>query len=98
MGNPTLWTEPGTSTGGPGVGCVSWDRGSMGNPTLWTEPGTSTGGPGVGCVSWDTGVSSVVLRVYRLVGQVVRCPPRERKVPGSNPACAGIFFGVESYQ
>ena len=20
MGNPTLWTEPGTSTGGPGVG------------------------------------------------------------------------------
>ena len=34
----------------------------------------------------------------RLVGLVVRRPPRERKVPGSNPACAGIFFGVESYQ
>ena len=24
---------------------------------------------------------------------MVRCPPRERKVPGSNPACAGIFSG-----
>ena len=31
--------------------------------------------------------------VDRLVGQVVRRPPRERKVPGSNPACAGIFLG-----
>ena len=31
--------------------------------------------------------------LYRLVGLVVRCPPRERKVPGSNPACAGIFSG-----
>ena len=30
---------------------------------------------------------------YRLVGLVVRRPPRERKVPGSNPACAGIFSG-----
>ena len=30
---------------------------------------------------------------HRLVGQVVRRPPRERKVPGSNPACAGIFSG-----
>ena len=28
----------------------------------------------------------------------LRRPPRERKVPGSNPAGAGIFFGVESYQ
>ena len=28
-----------------------------------------------------------------LVGLVVRRPPRERKVPGSNPACAGIFSG-----
>ena len=37
-------------------------------------------------------------RVNRLVGLVVRRPPRERKIPGSNPACAGIFFGVESYQ
>ena len=29
----------------------------------------------------------------RLVGLVVRRPPREWKVPGSNPACAGIFLG-----
>ena len=29
----------------------------------------------------------------RLVGLVVRCPPRERKIPGSNLACDGIFFG-----
>ena len=29
--------------------------------------------------------------IYRLVGLVVRRPPRERKVPGSNPACDGIF-------
>ena len=33
------------------------------------------------------------LTVNRLVGLVVRRPPRERKVPGSNPACAGIFSG-----
>ena len=29
----------------------------------------------------------------RLVGLVVRRPPRERQVPGSNPACDGIFSG-----
>ena len=29
----------------------------------------------------------------RLVGLVVRRPPRERKILGSNPACAGIFWG-----
>ena len=28
-----------------------------------------------------------------LVGLVVRRPPRERKIRGSNPACAGIFSG-----
>ena len=31
--------------------------------------------------------------IDRLVGQVVRRPPRERKVPGSNHACIGIFSG-----
>ena len=31
--------------------------------------------------------------LYHLVGLVVRRPPRERKIPGSNPACAGIFLG-----
>ena len=46
--------------------------------------------------SLDTFNSSpyhLLFSVYRLVGLVVRCPPRERKVPGSNPACDGIFSG-----
>ena len=30
---------------------------------------------------------------HRLVGLVVRRPPREREIPGSNPACASIFSG-----
>ena len=30
---------------------------------------------------------------HRLVGLVVRRPPRERKIRGSNPACDGIFQG-----
>ena len=29
----------------------------------------------------------------RLAGLVIRRPPRERQIPGSNPACAGIFLG-----
>ena len=37
-------------------------------------------------------VQSPVVR-NRLVGLVVRRPPRERKIPGSNPACTGIFSG-----
>ena len=37
--------------------------------------------------------SIFVLEAHRLVGLVVRRPPRERKIPGSNPACAGIFSG-----
>ena len=47
---------------------------------------------GVGEEHW------VLPSLDRLVGLVVRRPPRERKTPGSNPACAGIFLGVESYQ
>ena len=35
----------------------------------------------------------VVFMSHRLVGLVVRRPPRERKIPGSNAACAGIFSG-----
>ena len=39
-------------------------------------------------------VSSLRLQhVDRIVGLEVRRPPRERKIPGSNPACAGIFLG-----
>ena len=33
------------------------------------------------------------LKTDRLIGLVVRRPPRVWKVPGSNPACAGIFSG-----
>ena len=29
----------------------------------------------------------------RLIGLVVRRPPRERKIPSLNPACDGIFSG-----
>ena len=37
---------------------------------------------------------SLMIAVWdRLVGQVVRRPPRERKIPGSNSACDGIFSG-----
>ena len=31
--------------------------------------------------------------LHRLVGLVVRRPPRERKIPGSNLACAWIYSG-----
>ena len=33
------------------------------------------------------------MRLYCLVGLVVMRPPQERKIPGLNPACAGIFSG-----
>ena len=35
----------------------------------------------------------ILVCMYRLFGLVVRRPPRERKVPGLNLACAGIFSG-----
>ena len=44
------------------------------------------------CVIYSTATSSV-LNGDRLVGLLVRRPPRERKTPSSNPACAGIFSG-----
>ena len=49
--------------------------------------------------SWMSGQPDALPHVLplllqdRLVGLVVRRPPRERKVLGSNPACAGIFSG-----
>ena len=49
-----------------------------------------TPGAWQGC-HWST--NSKVTGMDRLVGLVVRRPPRERKIPGSNPACAGIFSG-----
>ena len=36
-------------------------------------------------------VASYSPMMHRLVGLVVRRPPRERKIPGSNPACTAIF-------
>ena len=38
-------------------------------------------------------ISSVSSERDRPVGLLVRRPPRERKIPGSNPACDGIFLG-----
>ena len=34
-----------------------------------------------------------LLHFHRLIGLVVGRPPPERKIPGSNAACAGIFSG-----
>ena len=42
---------------------------------------------------YQTNFHSAPSEYNRLVGLVVRRPPRERKVPGSNPVCAGIFSG-----
>ena len=68
-------------------------------PSLWDGAGS----PGVRCdhnpmVKLKYADSSVDSR-YRLVGLMVRRQPRERKIPGSNPACAGIFSGsIHTYQ
>ena len=42
---------------------------------------------------WRAAFSVKSFKGDRLVGPVVRRPPRERKIPGSNPACDGIFSG-----
>ena len=41
----------------------------------------------------DSRAGQIFSPVDRIVGLVVRRPPRERKIPGSNPACAGTFSG-----
>ena len=40
-------------------------------------------------------VPHIIISFYShcLVGLVVRRPPQERKIPGFNPACAGMFSG-----
>ena len=38
-------------------------------------------------------VHSISLWFTDSLAQWSRRPPRERKIPGSNPACAGIFSG-----
>ena len=45
------------------------------------------------CFPLSLPLPAQVVSWLSLVGLVVRRPPRERKVPGSNPACAGIFSG-----
>ena len=59
-----------------------------GGRSTWVVPTLSTASP--------SGPELTVRQTVpwlSLVGLVVRRPPRERKVPGSNPACAGIFLG-----
>ena len=51
------------------------------------------GGGGIACRPG----CSPGLHCDRLVDLVVRRPPRERKIPGWNPACAGIFFSGLSH-
>ena len=41
----------------------------------------------------EMGNCSLSSPVTASLAQWLRRPPRERKVPGSNPACAGIFSG-----
>ena len=61
---------------------------------MW-KTGRSGGGRDRNAISRKTEGLYPICRVTadRLVGQVVRRPPRERKIPGSNPACTGIFSG-----
>ena len=76
---------------------------------LWTRDSVNSGDAGIeirrgphqgGC--GDPAVQSS--RRHRVVGLIpwialwLRHPSRERKIPGSNPTCDGIFFRVESYQ
>ena len=46
-----------------------------------------------GCTSSVFTISLKASRANSLVGLVVRRPSRERRIPGSNPACDGIFSG-----
>ena len=45
------------------------------------------------CGMYPCVVLCSLLPCDRLIGLVVRRPPRERKVPGLNPTCDGIFSG-----
>ena len=47
----------------------------------------------VNCCNKPSFNHALPARVDRLLGLVVRRPPRERKVSGSNPDCDGIFSG-----
>ena len=57
-----------------------------------TSPSADPVSPGA-CQDSHWGTNFEVSRMNSLVGLVVSRPPRERKIPGSNPAFAGIFSG-----
>ena len=72
----------------------------------FTQAGLACGGPGPSEIDSAPALEFLELNFMfpfpcpspllfhdRLVGLVVRRPPRERKVPGSNPACGEIFLG-----
>ena len=68
-------------------------KGSFSLVNLWNISQLITSGVKTDAFTWL--LLSDLFRTYldRLVGLVVRRPPRERKIPGSNPACARIFSG-----
>ena len=59
-------------------------------------------GQPAGCLAWQklecctihVNFSTESFHTDCLVGLVVRHPPREWKIPGLNPACTGIFWGL----
>ena len=59
------------------------------NPRLGKRDPRRKGGSNLRSAAFEANAFTT----HRLVGLVVRRPPRERKVQGSNPACAGIFSG-----
>ena len=78
-------TETSPSTDGitPGVLQATSNHWSL---VFVTRPGQAT-------ISLSLSPSFSLSLSDRLVGLVVRRPPRERKIPGANPVCAGIFLG-----
>ena len=49
---------------------------------------------GFWCSQYSSSYFPCFNKSHRLAGLVVRRTPWERKIPGSNPACAGIFSGL----
>ena len=75
-----MWRSP--------VSMANMDRLSICSSCLVT--GVTWSGSGLGSPALEAGA---LPEVDRLVGLVVRRPSRERKIPSSNPACAGISSG-----
>ena len=72
--------------------CVAWAHLRLTNPEFAVHVGVKYVVPS-SQLQQDDLLWSVQFVEDRLVGLVVRRLPRERKVPGSNPACTGIFSG-----